>query len=140
MGWINNIMEKINERIRSRITIKPADPVTININASMDYDSNAAKNRIWYRGDPLELSQLYRQLGERNNIYNFWSSTSSPGMEIRKIHTGIPGVIVDTLATVVLTDLNEIEFQKNQDKETWKNIAKDGGLIYYIIVKINARL
>lgn len=128
MGWINNIMEKINERIRSRITIKPADPVMININASMDYDSNAAKNRIWYRGDPLELSQLYKQLSEVTSIYNFWSSQSSPGMEMRKIHTGIPGVIVDTLATVVLTDLNEIEFDKNQDKETWGEIAKENNV------------
>lgn len=118
-------MEKVNERRRSRINIKPADPVMINVNASMDFDSNAAKNRIWYRGDTSELEQLYRQLAERTGINNFWAATCSPGMEIRKIHTGIPGVTVDILATVVLTDLNEIGFKNNQDKEIWKEIAKE---------------
>ena len=117
-------MEKIKQR-RSKIHIKPADPVILTINASMDYDSNAAKNRIWYRGDPLELEQLYRQISERTSIYNFWAAKSSPGMEMRKIHTGMPGPIVDTLATVVLTDLNEIEFGSDSDRETWEAVAKE---------------
>lgn len=118
-------MEKINERIRSSINIQKADTLMININASMDFESNAAKNRIWYRGDSLELSQLYEQLAERTSMYNFWASKSSPGMEMRKIHTGIPGIITDTLASVVLTDLNEIKFKNNQDKEHWAEIAKE---------------
>lgn len=124
MRWWNNIMD----RIRSRITIRPADASMITINASMDFESNAAKNRIWYRGDSLELSQLYSQLGERANLQNFWSAKSSPGMQMRKIHTGLPGVIIDTLSSVVLTDLNEISLDKNDDKENWEMIAMDNKL------------
>ena len=56
MGWINNIMNRILEKRSSRINIKPADPITININSILDYEGNAAKNRIWYRGDSQELS------------------------------------------------------------------------------------
>ena len=124
MRIFETIMEKIKRR--SFINIKPADPITININAIMDYESNAMKNRIWYRGDSRELEQLYRQLGERSSMYNFWAAKSSPGMEMRKIHTAIPGVIVDTLATVTLTDLNEIKFTDGHgEKEIWEQIEQE---------------
>lgn len=121
-------MEKIEERRRSRIHIRPADPVMININASMDYNANAAKNKLWYIGDAKELEQFYIQMADRTNSYNFWSAKSSPGMEMRKIHTGIPGVIVDILSTVVLTDLNEIGFKNAGDKEVWECITKENKL------------
>jgi hypothetical protein len=118
-------MEVLNRRKASKITFRPADPLAIQINSPLDYEGNAAKNRIWYRGDPVELDQFYRQLGARTNLYNFWSARSSPGMQMRKIHTGIPGVIVDTLSTVVLTDLNEIQFKNQQDKDNWDKIADE---------------
>ena len=128
MRWIDNIMNRFLEKRSSRISIKPADPVTININSILDYEGNAAKNRIWYRGDSLELSQLYKGLNEHASMYNFWSASSSPGMEMRKIHTGIPGIIVDMLSTVVLTDLNQIDFESENDKEIWEDIAKENQL------------
>lgn len=128
MGWINNIMNRILEKRSSRINIKPADPITININSILDYEGNAAKNRIWYRGDSQELSQLYQGLCQKASIYNFWAASSSPGMEMRKIHTGIPGIIVDMLSTVVLTDLNQIEFENDNDKEIWEDISKENQL------------
>ena len=128
MGWINNIMNRILEKRSSRINIKPADPITININSILDYEGNAAKNRIWYRGDSQELSQLYKGLCQKASMYNFWAASSSPGMEMRKVHTGIPGIIVDMLSTVVLTDLNQIEFENDNDKEIWEDIAKENQL------------
>lgn len=128
MRWIDNIMNKFIEKRSSRISIKQADPVTITINSILDYEGNAAKNRIWYRGDSMELSQLYRGLDGRASMYNFWSASSSPGMEIRKIHTGIPGIIVDMLTAVVLTDLNKIDFVSKQDEEIWEDIAKENQL------------
>lgn len=128
MRWLDRIMEVVKGKKRSNVNIKPADPVMIEINSSMDYESNAAKNRIWYRGDSLELSQLYKILGERTSLYNFWASRCSQGMEMRKIHTGIPSIIVDTLARVVLTDLNDIEFDKSDQEKVWKEIKKENKL------------
>lgn len=121
-------MDVVKGKKKSNINIKPADPVMITINASMDYESNAAKNRIWYRGDSLELSQLYSTLNERTSLYNFWASKCSPGMEMRKIHTGLPSIIVDALSKVVLTDLNDIEFKKKNNEELWSEIAKENNL------------
>lgn len=121
-------MEAITGKRRSRISIKPADPIMLTINASMDFESNAAKNRIWYRGDSLELSQLYEMINERTSLFNFWSSKCSEGMEMRKIHTGIPSIIVDTLSKVVLTDMNDINFKKINHEELWEKIAKENNI------------
>ena len=44
-------------------------------------------------------------------------------MNIRKIHTGLPAMIVDTLADISTDDLNDIEVTERQ--EEWNNIAKE---------------
>lgn len=46
-------------------------------------------------------------------------------MEIRKIHTGLPGLIVRTLASVVLPDMNEFEFESPDQEQIWKEIEED---------------
>ena len=73
-------MEKLTQNRNSRVTIRPADAISLNINAVLDYSANAAKNRIWYRGEAAELEQLYTQLSERASMNNFWAAKSSPGM------------------------------------------------------------
>ena len=60
-----NLMEKINENIkrgiRSWLNVSPANPYVFNINEMMDFEGNAIRNRIWYRGDSNELEQFYEQ-------------------------------------------------------------------------------
>ena len=41
-------------------------------------------------------------------------------MEIRKIHTGIPAIIVDTLAGIVVNNINDFEFRSAADKDLWE--------------------
>ncbi|MCQ4638649.1 capsid protein, partial [Anaerovorax odorimutans] len=77
-------MDNVKDGIRSWLSIQPANPKKINITETMDYESNAIKNRIWYRGDGGELEQLYSNLGINSARNNFWASKSSPGMEINK--------------------------------------------------------
>ena len=43
--------------IRSWLEIQEAVPTTLRVVETLDYESNAIKNRIWYRGDGNELSQ-----------------------------------------------------------------------------------
>ena len=124
MGWVNNMKDKI----RSWLNVKEADPIKLTINESFDFETNALKNRLWYRGDGNELHQFYDQASRGVDKYMFWASKSSPGMEMRKIHTGLPGTIIDTLASVVLTDLNDIEFKNKADEGLWENIAKENDL------------
>lgn len=111
--------------IQSWLEIVPADPLYLNLKASLDYEGNAIKNKIWYDGDGNELQQLYEHMSTGIDKYKFWASKSSPGIEMRKIHTGLPGIMVDTLAAVVLADINEFEIPNEADREIWDKIDKE---------------
>lgn len=117
--------ETIKKGIRSWLNVMPASPYNIQINEVLDFETNAIRNRIWYRGDSSELEQMYSQTAEYADKYKFWASKCSLGMEIRKIHTGLPGLIVRILSAIVLADMNEFDFVKEQHRELWEEIAKD---------------
>ena len=55
------VKESIASKMRSFLKIYTANGQSFNINELLDFDSNVAVNKIWYRGESYELSQLYRQ-------------------------------------------------------------------------------
>lgn len=125
MGLIQKMSENIKKGIRTWLNIVPASPYNIQINEVLDFEMGAIRNRIWFRGDGNELEQLYQSLTEYTDKYKFWGSRCTPGMEMRKIHTGLPGLMVRVLTSVVLTDMNEYEFTEEKHKMLWKQIEKD---------------
>ena len=113
--------EKIKNGIQTWLRIQPAQISSIQLQEILNYEGNAIKNRIWYRGDSEELSQLYKQIpGDRTR---FWAAVPTKGMEIRKIHVGIPGVITDTLTDIVIADMNDFDLSDRQ--EEWEEIRKE---------------
>ena len=121
MRWLSNMSDAIRSGIKTWLRIQPATVSSIQIQETLDYEGNAIKNRIWYRGDSEELSQLYKQIpGDRTR---FWAAVPTVGMEIRKIHVGLPSVIVDTLADIVVADMNDITLDLRQDE--WETIAEE---------------
>lgn len=124
-----NLVDRIKRSIRQWLNITPAAPYAININEILDFELSAIRNRIWYRGDSNELFQMYQQGVEYADRYKFWACKSSPGMEIRKIHTGLPGLIVRTLTGIVLNDLNEFEFDEEKHRTLWEEIEADNSFM-----------
>lgn len=125
MRWLSTLNENIKRGVRSWLNVTPASPYNIRINEILDFEANAIRNRIWYRGDGNELEQLYRQNPEYADKYKFWASKCTPGMEMRKIHTGLPGLMIRILSAIVLADMNEFDFSGNeQQKKVWEEIAK----------------
>lgn len=113
----------VRKAVRSFLNIQEAPNYNFMIQEGMNYEANAFKNMIWYRGDSYELDQLYKQMANYN--YSFWGSVPTVGLEIRKIHTGLPKIIVNQLVNIVLTDLNTIEFKEIAKKDLWKDIVKE---------------
>jgi len=122
MRWLDRMSENIKKSIRSWLQLNPAPPMSITIQEIADYDLSAIRNRIWYRGDANELSQLYAQNQEYADRTKFWASSSSAGMEMRKIHTGLPALIVRVLSNIVLADMNNFAFKEPTDAELWKGV------------------
>ena len=126
MRWLNNMNETIKRGIRTWLNVVPASGNCIQINEVLDFETNAIRNRIWYRGDGNELEQMYQQAPEYADKYKFWASRCTPGMEMRKIHTGLPGLIIRILSAIVLNDMNDFDFAGNdQQRQLWEDIAKD---------------
>lgn len=124
MGVIQKLSENIKRGIRSWLNVIPANPHSIQINEVLDFELSAIRNRIWYRGDGNELEQMYQQNPEYADKYKFWASRCTSGMEMRKIHTGLPGLIIRVLSAIVLNDMNDFEFESESQKVLWKEIEK----------------
>lgn len=120
------IKQGVKNVLRSFLQIQEAQSTSFTIQELMNYETNAFKNTVWYRGDSYELDQLYKQIPNTN--CSFWGSVPTPGMEIIKKHTGLPKIIVNTLVSIVLSDLNNIEFEEIEKNEIWESIVKENNL------------
>ena len=116
-------MGVIKNMIRNWLEIKEPDGLNIQIEKLTDFEGQAFINNIWYRGEARELNQLYSQIDDGLGNKHFWSTKPTTSMNIRKIHTGLPSMIVDTLADISTDDLSNIEV-KGRDAE-WKIMDKE---------------
>ena len=66
----NRTKNALKNAIRSFLNLTEANGLSLQIDELLDFDSNVAVNKIWYRGESYELSQLYKQLDD--NQYGFW--------------------------------------------------------------------
>lgn len=117
------LMENVRKRMQSWLQINPPLAMLVNIQEVLDWEGNAIKNRIWYRGDANEIEQLYWQIPKHaatSEYQKFWASRPTPGMEMRKIHTGLPATMVDILSGIVTANINDFTFDGSQPvKELW---------------------
>lgn len=119
------LMDKMRDGIRHFLKIQDAPKQTFSIRELLDHDGNCVKNIIWYRGESYELTQFYQNIPGGDDGMKFWAAKSTVGREIRKIHTGLPGIIVDRLTDIVINDFSQISFNKESDKREWNDISKD---------------
>ena len=116
-------MGVIKNMIRNWLEIKEPDGLRIQIDKLADYEGQAFINSIWYRGEAQELDQLYNQIDDNLGNKHFWSTEPSISMNIRKIHTGLPSMIVDTLADISTDDLSDVKV-KGRESE-WEKMDKE---------------
>ncbi len=130
-----NILEKAVSTIRKWLKLDPPQPKMLMVQEQLTFTDNAAVNRIWYRGDPDELTQLYGQLGG----WGFWSA--SKRAKVRKIHTGLPKIIVKTLSQIVVADLLDITCENEPvQQQIWDEIAEDNDFMELLETAIRRAL
>lgn len=121
MGWFRDFVFKL-------LKIKPASERRITIEEPLSFRANVLRNQLWYRGDPSELTQFFRQASVRDtDTARFWASV--PYGKVRKIHSGIVSIVVDRYKDIITADLDRIDFGEPGDAhpiaDTWEEIAKD---------------
>lgn len=118
-----NFLSRITEKLLKVLRIHQIGRQGFDINRLLTHDENCAKNRIWYEGDSFEIGQFFGLIW--NSAHSFWGATMTKGMEIRKIHIGLPKLLVDTLNNITISDFNGLEFENKADQDLWDEIEKE---------------
>lgn len=118
MGWIRDM-------VKSWLQIEPAVSQGVTILEPMAFENEVLQNRLWYRGNPSELQQFYEQTDDMIGNTAFWAARGTTGIAFRKIHSGLPALIVDTLSDIVCNDLLSIGIFGGKGQEVWEMIAKE---------------
>jgi hypothetical protein len=124
MDWLKNAFIKW-------LGITPAtSQLNLTIREGITKEANVLKNRLWYRGDPVELEQFFKQLAEMSSNVSssiahtrFWAASPANNQLVRKLHSGLPRLIADKLAQIVLGDMNESEMEQ-VIKTRWDEFRK----------------
>ena len=123
MGKLN---DKLKDVVRNWLNIVPAPGDTITIQETNTFEGNCFRNLLWYRGDASELHQYYTQTDDMMGNAKFWASDTTNDLKMRKIHTGLPAMIVDMLADIIVDSFNKITVEKNDKaQKDWEDIAED---------------
>lgn len=125
MGAWSNMVDNVRDGMRSFLQIQ--DPIirSYHVYADVDWDGNAIRNRIWYRGQAVELEEFFKQLPGDANRHRFWAAVPNAGREIEKLHVGLPSLIVDMLTDIVVSDLQAVTINNGSEETIWEEIADD---------------
>lgn len=113
------IGERVKNMIKSWLDIRPAQGRTFVINENMDFQANCIRNKIWYRGDSRELSELYGQLPYSADT--FWGAVQTADIRMKKSHSGLPKLIIKTIINTVMTDYSGDDLED----QYWKDVKKE---------------
>lgn len=118
MSWIKDWM-------KNWLEIKEPSPTSVTIQEAWNHELTTFRDELWYRGDPSELHQFYSQIDDNMENTSFWSARSTTGINFRKIHSGLPALIVDVLVDIVTTDLTSITIDNTEAQNRWEEIAEE---------------
>lgn len=126
MGLIGGIKNVLTKAAIKLLNIQPAQDKTITIRETLTYQGNVLKNRIWYRGDPSELDQFFKQSAyDMVSMSRFWAAVPSQDLNIRKIHSGLPAMVADRLSDIVVADIDGIDLSSEEQNNLWGEISQD---------------
>ena len=126
-------MGAVKELIKRWLEIVPAENQSIKIDADMTHQDSCFEYQLWYRGSASELEQFYKSITTVHDDTiraKFWAAVPSKGSRLRKIHSGLPGLMVDMITSIVISDLNSIEVtDPDALDDTWQAIAEDNNFV-----------
>ena len=114
------LIEAMRHKLRSFLKIENPQNNVITLNNLTDFETASYINIVWSWGEKEAIEQLYKQLQTENRCQSFWSA--NPEIGIIKKHTGLPGIMVNTLADIVVADMNDIKVDERVLE--WENMIK----------------
>ena len=128
MGLLDNVKQMV---VKLFGIVPSMTQGNIVIRENTTKEISVLKNQLWYRGDPVELEQFYKQVSELSgDSYSvipqtrFWSASPVGNPLVRKMHSGLPRMIADKLAGIVVEDMREPQMD-GAYLSRWNTISKD---------------
>lgn len=117
------LVDKMRSKIRSFLQIENNQSNNITLNNLTDYETDCYINRVWSWGDKAAIEQLFKQIQTQSDSIrlNFWVAT--PSMGIVKRHTGLPGIMLNTLTDIIISDMNDITIEPERQND-WNEMCK----------------
>lgn len=126
MGLIGGFKSMLTKAAIKYLNVQPASESSMNIQEAYTYETNLIRNKLWYRGEAYELEQFFKNISsDPVNKARFWSAVPSENLSIRKIHSGLPAMIVDRLSDIIVADIDSIELENEEENNLWEEIRKD---------------
>ena len=122
MNWIQNFIVRL-------FRIEQTMDRTIVIREPHTFRENVIRNKLWYQGDSVMLEQYFRKTAKWDvEKARFWAAKAQGS--VRKIHSGVPSMVIDRYKDIVLADLDAFDFEEGADaiKELWDDIYEKGKL------------
>lgn len=127
--------KKIDESVQRRLNkLKTESPYEYNSLLTPDrmealrdrFTRSMLINSVWYGGNDLELKKLYQQdlkafrMGyHTSDELNYFWATNTEGMNIRKVHAGIPQLISEKMVDLLLSNGYEYTAYKDYDRNNF---------------------
>ena len=126
MGLIGGFKSMLTKAAIKYLNVQPASQSSINIQEAYTYETNLIRNKLWYRGEAYEIEQFFKNISsDPVNKARFWSAVPSENLSVRKIHSGLPAMIVDRLSDIIVADIDSIELENEEESNIWEEIRKD---------------
>lgn len=124
VGWFKSMLTKVAIKF---LNVQPAMQSSITIQEAYTYEANLIRNKLWYRGEAYELEQFFKNISsDPVNQSRFWCATPSENLSIRKIHSGLPSMLIDKLTDIVVSDIDQIQVEDSETLNSlWKDISED---------------
>jgi len=119
--------DRLRNMMRSFLEIREPEAMSINIDQLYSLEAMFFVNDLWYRGQANELHEFYSQLDDKIGNNSFWASRPTESFNIRKTHSGLPFIIVETFVNITTNDIIEINVKDRQSE--WDKIAEDNDFI-----------
>lgn len=95
----------------------------MNLRSGIGFNTKALEYQVWYNGETTSLSDFYGALRGTSEVdlgNRFWSASRS-NSHIRKAHSGLPKLMVDRLAGIVVDDMLDPQLD-TLGEQTWEYI------------------
>ncbi len=109
------------------VYMKQAIKKAVVLNEPLAYENDLAINKVWYTADADLIEQVFKKLNKEKGVADgrFWNAAPSEGLAIRKIHSGLPHLIVSVLSDIIISDFGAVTIEDEKLQQLWQKIEED---------------